>query len=748
MNNNTSTELSQSPTVDTTQLQRYGFSFLPVWSRGKKPLINWDEFQGRKPTEAEAQEWRDRWPDANYGIVTGAISGIVVLDIDDMDAAREWIEANGGLLRTPCVRTAKGEHYYFKHPGRETKNGTRISLMCDFRGDGGYVIAPGSVHDTGVLYEWIVSPEEAEYAPLPAWIEEALYREKPEPRRLDVAAVHPRNGSTPYGRKALDDECSAVQTAAEGARNDTLNRAAFSLGQLAAGGELQRIEAETALQQAARACGLPDTEARNTIRSGLDAGAKQPRTAPEDADRANGNGRGKPAADVRIFAASDIGNGERFAARNAGKVLYDHTARRWLKWDGMRWAQDTGSAVHARAKETARAIVGEIQALPNEAEKQREALHKHAVYSEKAYGIRSMLEMARSEPEISTEQEKLDLHPWLFNLQNGTLDLQSGEFRGHRPEDRITKVSPVRFDPAAECPTWTAFLDRIFEGNTETIFFVQQMAGYILTADTREQCFFLLHGTGANGKSTLLNTLLYIMGDYGKQADFETVLAKHTDGGPRNDLAALVGARLVAASEGERGKRLAESMVKQITGGDAITCRKLYGEPFTYKPEFKLLLSTNHRPRIFGTDHAIWRRVRLVPFAVTVPEDEQDPLLADKLRAEASGILNWMLQGLQSWLEKGLIDADSVTTATAAYRGEQDALGPFIDECCTVGEATRAKLKELYETYKKWAEDSGEQPISKRVFSERLTERGFTVKSGTGNAYFAFGLGMKTELKS
>jgi putative DNA primase/helicase len=395
------------------------------------------------------------------------------------------------------------------------------------------------------------------------------------------------------------------------------------------------------------------------------------------------------------------------------------------------------------AKDTARAIDDELQRVADE---KREALRKHATYSEKDAGRRAMLNLAQSE--LPTNQSELDAHPWLLNLQNGTLDLNTSEFREHSPADKLTKVSPVRFDPTADCPTWSAFLHRIFEGDPETIFFVQQMTGYVLTADTREQCFFLLHGTGANGKSTLLNTLLFILGDYGRQADFETVLAKNADGGPRNDLAALVGARLVAASEGERGRRLAESMVKQITGGDAITCRKLYGEPFTYSPEFKLLLSTNHKPRIAGTDHAIWRRVRLVPFNVTISEDEKDPELLNKLKSESSGILNWMLQGLESWKEKGLIQAQSVKDATATYRGEQDALGPFIMECCSTGDAMRAKLSELYETYQQWTKDAGEQPITKRAFAERLTERGFSPRQGTGNVRFVFGLGIRQELMS
>ena len=728
----------QSPAIETDALLRYGFSIIPLWSRAKHPLLDsWIPYQRRKPTAAELRDWREKWPDANYGIVTGEISGICVFDIDDPDKARAWIDENGGLPRTPCVRTAKGEHYYFRHPGRTLKNGTRIASMCDFRGDGGYVVAPGSIHDTGVLYEWIVSPDESPYAELPAWIEAALLRDKPKPQRLEIKHIKPVSfGTSKYGYAALVSECETVRSTPEGGRNDQLNRSAFSIGRLIAGGEIQRSEAEAALLDAARACGLSDSEARKTLQSGIDNGMKNPRTAPEATYTPTPTNGGNKEQSVLLYKFTDTGNAERFAARYAGKVLYDYTAKGWLVWDGKRWTLDNSGTVQRYAKETARAIDDELRYVTDD---MRDPLRKHATYSESEAGRRKMLECAQSE--LPTNQGELDSHPWLLNLDNGTLNLDTFEFGPHKPEHKITKISPVRYDDTAKAPIWIAFLNRIFEGDADLIFFVKQLCGYALTASTQEQCFFLFHGIGANGKSTLLNTMLHIAGDYGQESDFSTFMLSDAK---KWELADFKGVRMLSASEGERGQRLAESLVKQLTGGEKLKAEKKYGNPFRFKPELKLILSTNHKPRVNGTDYAIWRRVRFVPFNVVIPPEEQDPTLTDKLKSEDSGILNWAIEGLQAWQEKRLIEPDAVKAATAAYRDEQDSLALFIEECCVTG-AVYAELSTLYELYDQWATQSGEHATAKRAFSERLTERGFTKDRGKANAVIFRGIGVKSE---
>ena len=291
----------------------------------------------------------------------------------------------------------------------------------------------------------------------------------------------------------------------------------------------------------------------------------------------------------------------------------------------------------------------------------------------------------------------------------------------------LTKYADVEFRDDAECPLWLAFLEKIFGGNAEIIGYLQRAVGYSLTGDTREQCLHLLHGSGSNGKSTFLEVLQALMGDYGVQADFATFVEKKGDG-PRNDVARLAGTRMVRSSEIGEGKRLNESLVKSLTGQDTIAARFLYSEAFEFRPTFKLWLAANHKPVIRGTDHAIWRRVRLIPFTVTISESEKDETLKDRLIAELPGILRWAVEGCHLWLERGLHPPDAVTVATTAYKNESDILGTFLEECCEIGSGLEVSATELYTAYKRWAHENGEFELSQTAFGRRIEERGFDVR--------------------
>jgi len=334
---------------------------------------------------------------------------------------------------------------------------------------------------------------------------------------------------------------------------------------------------------------------------------------------------------------------------------------------------------------------------------------------------------------IPIHPDKLDADPWQFNCPNGILDLRKGTLRDHRREDFITKASQVSFDPAAKCPQFLGFLDSIMAKNQSLIPFLQRAIGYALTGDIAEQCFFIFYGHGANGKSTLLEVLRSLVGDYGQQASFTTFLSSDQER-VRNDLARLRGARLVTAVEVEEGRRLSEVVVKQVTGGDPITARFLYSENFEFKPQFKLFLACNHKPVIRGTDHAIWRRIRLIPFTVEIPDDQQDKELPLKLRAELPGILTWAVKGCLDWQRDGLAAPKEVLHATKEYREEMDVLGMFLDECCdTQGEVLTGHL---FGAYKNWAEAQEEYVMSQKLFALKLRERGFTPYARHGNRYW------------
>ncbi|HEX7126648.1 MAG TPA: phage/plasmid primase, P4 family [Thermodesulfobacteriota bacterium] len=428
---------------------------------------------------------------------------------------------------------------------------------------------------------------------------------------------------------------------------------------------------------------------------------------------------------------TDTGNAERLVAADGEDLRYCEQAGRWFVYDHAAgvWIRDEAGEVMRRAKMIPRAMYQEAAGLADD--KARAALVAHARKSESEPALRRMVKLAESEPGIPIRLDAFDADPWVFNVANGTLDLREGTFGPHRRERLLTKRAPVAYDPDAECPTFRAFLARIFAGDQDVIGFVQRAVGYSLTGDTSEQILLFLWGLGANGKTTLLELLRALLGDYAEVADFSTFLASDRDG-PRNDLAKLRAARLVTAVEVGEGRRLAEALVKQVTGGDMLTARFLFHEFFTFRPAFKLWLAANHKPAIKGTDHAIWRRIRLIPFTVTIPPEEQDRDLPAKLRAELSGVLNWALEGCRAWQRDGLGQAEAVRQATAAYQAEQDPVGPFLDEACVLEPSAYVPSNALRNAYERWCEANGEKPVSPRAFADRLKERGLVADKGTG----------------
>ena len=336
-----------------------------------------------------------------------------------------------------------------------------------------------------------------------------------------------------------------------------------------------------------------------------------------------------------------------------------------------------------------------------------------------------MLFFAKARSGIPVLPDELDRNTWLLNCENGTIDTRTGRRREQKRADLITKRSPAHFDPHATCPRWLSFLERIMDGNQNLVDFLQRAVGYSLTGATGEQVLFFLYGTGANGKSTFLDIIYEVLGDYASATPTSTLLSKAGSDTIPNDIARLKGVRFVSAVETEDGRRLAESVLKQITGDKRISARFMRGEWFDFKPECKLWLAANHKPVIRGTDDGIWRRIRLIPFTVSIPPEEQDHTLFEKLVTELPGILNWALQGCVRWQREGLGLPMEVKTAIATYREEMDTLADFFAECCTVEKHAMATARELYTRYTLWCEDNGERPERQKAFGMRLSERGF-----------------------
>lgn len=434
---------------------------------------------------------------------------------------------------------------------------------------------------------------------------------------------------------------------------------------------------------------------------------------------------GEPEQTPEPFFLTDMGNGERLVARHGKDLRYCHLWGHWLAWDGRRWAEDDTKTVTRLAKETVRAMYTEAAQIPDD--DQRATLARHAIKSQAAYRLRAMMTLAESELPVVARPADFDQDSWLFNVQNGTVDLRTGKLLPHQRENMITSLAPVTYDPDATCPRWDAFLERIMAGNQELIGFLQRAVGYGLTGETSERCLFIEHGTGDNGKTVFLETLAAFTGEYCQETPVATLMLRRNDTIP-NDLAALKSARIVTAAESEEGQRLAESQVKHMTGGDRISARFLHAEWFNFRPQFKIWLATNHKPKIRGTDNAIWRRIRLIPFKVTIPKDEQDKNLTQKLAEELPGILNWAIGGCLEWQRQGLNEPTAVEKATQGYRDEMDELADFIGGCCVVRPSAKVTTKELYEAYITWCKVNGEEAMSKRKLGIRLRERGFSPK--------------------
>ena len=353
--------------------------------------------------------------------------------------------------------------------------------------------------------------------------------------------------------------------------------------------------------------------------------------------------------------ATDIGNAARFAQDHHDQILYSQTLG-WMVWDGMRWHRDDTGEVERLARDTLARLAAEAVRTGDK------KLASWATRSANKSRIDAMVSLGQSEIGIARRSEIFDANPRVFNTASGLIELKTGECRPTEPGDYVTMAAPVFYRREAECPVWLTFLDRVLGGNLDLIEFLQRAVGYSLTGLTIEQCLFLLYGSGANGKTTLLEALRGILGNYAQQTPTETLLLRGNGGsGIPNDLARLRGARLVCATEIEDGHRLAESLVKQLTGGDTITARFLHREFFEFRPQFKLWIATNHKPMIRGTDYAIWRRIRLVPFEVQIPPEERDAELPAKLAAESTGILAWAVEGCLQWQKKGLDAPEAVT---------------------------------------------------------------------------------------
>ena len=659
-----------------------GWAVFPCVPNEKKPLTT-HGFKDATHSHFRAAQWWSQNPNANIGIATGEVSGkIAIVDVDVKNGAkgRESLASLKGIAPTLTATTPSGGwHLYYRAPGRlRSRNG--LLLGVDLKADGGYVVAPGSEID-GTPYEWM--DPEVPIAPIPNSILELLESEAPKSVTLDPEAI-----------------------IGEGLRNETLASIAGAMRRKG----LASDEIAAALKVVnAKRCQppLPEREIE-TIAASI---AKYPFPVSS-----NGNGNGNHApdddSDARPPGFTDDALALIFTDRCALDWRYVAAWGDWLQWDGKCWRKETT----LRAYDLARLVCRQAAA--------RCTKPKVAAKVASAATVAAVERLAKADRRHAATVDQWDPDPWLLNTPGGVVDLRTGDLRPQRRIEYMTKITSANAANVGRPSRWLEFLDDVTDGDKFLQGYLARVAGYALTGNTGEHSLFFFYGTGANGKSVFLNTLAAILGEYATNAPMDTFMETRNDRHP-TDLAALQGARLVTSIEVENGRRWAESKIKSLTGGDKISARFMRQDFFEYKPQFKLLIAGNHKPALRDVDEAMRRRLHLIPFTVTIPQERRDKSLAEKLLIEKDLILQWAIAGCVEWQARGLEPPSCVLSATQDYFESEDSLGRWINEMCVSSPHLCAGSAELFGAWKEWAERAEEYVGSMRRFSESLRERGF-----------------------
>jgi putative DNA primase/helicase len=747
-------------------------------SPGKHPRTP----QGLKDATTDEQQIRDwwkRWPTANIGGSVGEV-GIVVVDVDGDEgraSLAEWEAAHGALPETYTVLTGGGgEHRWFTFPAsRPLRNRSKVLPKVDIRAVGGYVVLAPSLHRSGRRY---IATTRTDPEPAPADLLDLIDPPRPKAAPVQAPTATERNQRRLLGMLAA--ACRRIESASPGERHDTLVRESFTIGGYLDGVGATEDQVAPSLIAAGHVCGAanPERHVLESLRDGRqrprelppdspDWGARPP-VRPEEPPIEAYDDADEPSEEVPIdtlperihLPYTDLGNARRFDMLFGADVRWCDARDRWLFWDGSRWAWDDRRGVHSMAHGTVDRIADETHHWRRELdacddpERKEQLKERHKacagwhMRSQAAGRIAAMNSEARALPRRAVAPRDLDADPWLFNARNVTIDLRSGRVFPPRRADLLTHLGGVDYLPGAPCPLWEGFLRQIFPDGGDTIAFLRRSAGYCLTGDVSEQKFWVLLGGGANGKSTFLELLMWVLGTYARPLAPGFLEARQHDDGHPTDVADLQGARLATSSEVKEGRSLDEAKVKRLTGGDTVKARFMNQDFFEFQPTHKLWLGTNHKLRVHGTDHGIWRRTLVVPFAVQIPDSEQDPHLKGKLQAEGPGILNWALQGLAEWRVRRLDPPPAVLDAVKDYKATEDLVGAFLEDRCRVDPAHpqwRVPVTALYDAFRTWYDAAGHRgpPMSARELSEALGKKGFGADRGAKGVRYRTGLALQ-----
>jgi putative DNA primase/helicase len=555
--------------------------------------------------------------------------------------------------------------------------------------------------------------------------------------------------TTPYGLRALENECEKVKAALPGKQNHTLNAAAYAIGQLIAGGEVLESDATQCLVAAGmlmlndpKRNAWTESDVTSVVVRGIADGNNQPRSAPPNEVSAwslwgPANDEAEPEVyDLAACKRTELGNAERLLMRYGNVIRYCPPRRKWLLWDGRRWAWDDREVVVRLGQETARKLWDEAELVDPDDKEIRKAIISHARSSEKRAQIDAMIGLARTkDPVLLTE---LDNDPNVLSCQNGLLDLSTGILIPPSRDHLITKIAGASYYPDAKHNLWFSFLQSITNGDTELEAFLQRAVGYALSGRVTEKAFFFLHGPPDGGKSTFIDAVAGTFGDHHESAAFSTWLNQTYTGGNRGDLVRLAGTRLVTSVETRPNVRFDQEIIKKVTGGDMLTCAAKYEAEVSFPPTFALWLAANDAPMIQDDDAGMWNRLRRIPFTNVIPASKQDKQLRAKLATPdvRAAILAWAVQGVHAWQANGLGSCEAVNKSNEAYRIDMDRCAGFFEECL-VFEAnatmTNQVLGLVYETYCRENGIPPHQVLTRKALGLRLKERGCVMsKDGKG----------------
>ena len=689
-----------------------GMTPIPVIHMSKKPAISGWQNRTRSSTNIE-----DDFPDGqdhNIGIVLGSASGnLADIDLDCPEAVRI---ANKFLPETGMVfgrHSAPKSHWVFRVrncSGRIGFSGPNDEgMLVEYRGDRSQTVFPPSTHESGEVIRFDSDGE-------PAHVDhDVLIKGVRHLAAASLIAKHWHTGKRHDIAMALsgtllraqwfdDDVMDFIEAVCIAANDDDIadRKQAVKDTQVA-------IDGDVASTGRPRLKMLIGDSVVDYVCECLNLDAN------------NGIGHNSDASIDNVLRCSDIGNASAFAEQNRHHLRYCYDLGTWLAWTGKYWKVDGKARLDRLAENTVRSFPVEAASVDDRSD--RDALMEWALRSGNRPRVKAMTEQSRHH--IQIDQDKLDADPMILNVDGAIINLTDGTTRPNTPENFCTKLTRVKYDPDAKCPVFMAFLDRIMADSNPMMSYLQRAAGYSLTGSTKEQCFFIAHGTGANGKSVFLNILRDLMGSYGLNMAMDTLMSKSKGGGIPNDIARLCGIRMVTAMEGESNQKMAESLVKSMTGSDAITARYLFKEYFEFTPQFKLWMGTNFKPKVSGEDPAIWRRIHLLPFNEFIPLEERDGDLPQKLKAEYSGILNWAIEGAIEWAKNGLQPPEEVLAATQGYKSEMDTFSRFCSEIVIKKSGGRISKDTLFGAYHNWRRDEGGDDLMKSELTSKMKRLGY-----------------------